>query len=85
VWPRSESTCAPEFASQIRTVPSLPPVAIFVPSGAYAIECTSPVCPDIVKSWLPVRASQTRAVASLPAVAMRSPSGLKAAALTPQA
>src|SRR5262249_48412620 len=36
---------APLSASQKRTVPSLPPVAIVLPSQLYATAVTGPVCP----------------------------------------
>ena len=72
----------PVRASQIRAVPSPPPVRTRLPSGLKTAQSTSPMWPLRTARLLPLRASQVRAVPSLLAVTTRVPSGLKTALST---
>ena len=69
-------------ASQVRAVPSPPPVASQVPSGAIATVRTPSSWPVRVARGRPVAASQIRAVPSSPAVTSQVPSGAIATAVT---
>ena len=68
-------------AAQIRTVPSSPPVASQVPSGAIATAPTQPSWPVRVARGVP-SAAQVRTVPSSPPVASQVPSGAIATACT---
>ena len=68
--------------SQIRTDPSLPPLASQVPSGAIATAVTAPVWPVRTARCWPVAGSQIRTDPSTPALASQVPSGAIATAVT---
>ena len=62
-----------------RTLPSLPPLAIVSPSGAYAMESTTEVCPARTSSALPdPAASHSRIILSSPALAKIPARGVSA-------
>lgn len=67
---------------QIRTVPSLPPLATRRPSGLNATDLTGWSCPRRTAVALPSMASQIRTVWSRPPLATRRPSALTATEMT---
>ena len=74
-WPRRTCSSPPEAASQMRAVPSSPPVSTSRLSGRglKATLRSVPLCPRSVALASPVVASHTRAAPSPPAVTSSSP------------
>ena len=80
MWPFRTARSRPAATSQIRTVPSAPPEASQLPSGATATAHTGPVWPVRAARSRPVATSQIRTVVVPLPEASQLPSGATATA-----